>query len=60
MIHHQQDGYVAHYRDASDLAEGIRYVLAHPELGEAAAQYAADTYNEARVAQLYMAEYRNS
>ena len=60
MIHHQQDGYVAHYRDASDLAEGIRYVLAHPELGEAAAQYAANTYNEARVAKLYMAEYRNS
>ena len=33
MIHHQQDGYVAHYCDASDLAEGIRYVLANPELG---------------------------
>lgn len=57
MIHHQQDGYVAHYRDAGDLAEGIRYVLAHPELGEAAAQYAADTYNESRVAKLYIAEY---
>ena len=60
MIHHQQDGYVARYRDAKDLEEGIRYVLAHPELGEAAVQYASETYDEARVAQLYMAEYRNS
>jgi len=58
MIHHKQDGYVARYRDTNDLAEGIRYVLAHPELREAAAQYAAETYNEHRIAQLYMAEYK--
>jgi glycosyltransferase involved in cell wall biosynthesis len=60
MIHHKQDGYVARYRDTNDLAEGIRYVLAHPELREAAAQYAAETYNEHRVAQLYMAEYKGN
>jgi len=58
MIHHKEDGYVARYRDAKDLAEGIRYVLSHPELGEAAARYAAETYNKSRVAQLYIAEYK--
>ncbi|MBQ8969050.1 MAG: glycosyltransferase family 4 protein [Bacteroidaceae bacterium] len=57
MIHHLVDGYVARYRDADDLAQGIRYVLAHPELAETAAQYARETYDEHRVAQLYMAEY---
>ena len=57
MIHHQQDGYVARYCDTADLAKGIRYVLNHPELSEAAAQYARDTYDEHRVAQLYIKEY---
>ena len=57
MIHHKQDGYVAKYRDSNDLAEGIRYVLSHPELGEAAAQYARETYNAHRVAQLYINAY---
>jgi glycosyltransferase involved in cell wall biosynthesis len=57
MIHHKQDGYVAQYRDADDLASGIRYVLSHPELSEMAASYAHATYNEHRVAQLYLQEY---
>ena len=57
MIHHKQDGYVAQYRDADDLASGIRYVLSHPELSETAASYAHATYNEHRVAQLYLQEY---
>ena len=60
MIHHQQDGYVARYCDTHDLAAGIRYVLAHPKLGEAAARYARTTYDECRVAQLYLNEYRKS
>ena len=57
MIHHKLDGYVARYRDSNDLAEGISYVLAHPELGNAAAQYAKETYDEHRVAQLYLSAY---
>ena len=57
MIHHKEDGYVARYRDADDLAEGIRYVLAHPGLSEAAARYARETYDEQRVARRYMKEY---
>lgn len=59
MIHHKQDGYVARYRDANDLAEGIRYVLSHPELAQAATQYAHETYDEHRVAQMYMKEYES-
>ena len=57
MIHHKQDGYVASYCNSEDLAEGIRFVLSHPELGDAAAQYAYETYNESRVARLYMNVY---
>ena len=54
MIHHLQNGYVARYRDADDLAKGIRYVLSHPALREAAAQTASATYNPRRVAQCYI------
>ncbi len=57
MIHHQADGYVAQLRDADDLAEGIRYLLTHPELREAAAHTAAKTYNPSRVALAYIKEY---
>ena len=57
MIHHLEDGYVARYRDADDLALGIRYALDHPTLSEAAIRYARETYNEHRVAQLYLQEY---
>ena len=60
MIHHLQDGYVAYYRDTYDLAAGIRYVLSNPELAEAAAQYAKETYDESRVAQLYLKTYQNT
>jgi len=57
MIHHLKDGYVARFCDAEDLANGIRYVLSHPELSEAAVHYAHETYNERRIAQLYLREY---
>lgn len=60
MIHHLEDGYVARYRDANDLAQGIRYVLNHPELRQSAARYARETYNPERIARLYMEVYRNS
>ena len=60
MIHHKEDGYVARYRDAHDLAEGIRYVLSNPELSATAAKHAQETYNEHQVAKLYIAEYRES
>ena len=53
MIDHKQNGYVARYRDAADLAEGIRYVLAH-DLRAAAHNQAAAAYSETRVAQEYI------
>lgn len=30
MIDHQQNGYVANYRDTEDLASGIHWVLEEP------------------------------
>ena len=59
MITHRQDGYVARYKDAADLAEGIRYVLSdehHPRLSAAAVK-AARRYNEDHVALQYIKEY---
>lgn len=57
MIDHMKNGYVAHYRDAADLAEGIRFVLSH-DLREAARHKAADAYGETHVAQQYIKLYQ--
>lgn len=59
MITHRQDGYVARYKDATDLADGIRYVLSdehHPRLSAVAVK-AAKRYNEDHVALQYIKEY---
>lgn len=56
MIGHRTSGYVARYRDAADLAEGIRYVLSH-DLRQAARHQAATAYSEDRVAEEYMRVY---
>ena len=53
MIDHQENGYVARYRDAADLAAGIRFVLSH-DLRTAAHSKAAAAYNETEVAQAYI------
>lgn len=57
MIDHQKNGYVARYRDAADLAEGIRFVLSH-DLRAAAHSKAAAAYSETRVAQAYIKLYQ--
>ena len=57
MIEHGRNGYVARRADSADLAEGIRYVLAHPELGEAAWRDAKRSYSESRVAEEYIRLY---
>lgn len=57
MIDHQENGYVARYRDASDLADGIRFVLSH-DLREAAHAKAAAAYSETAVAQQYINLYK--
>ena len=56
MIDHLENGYVARYRDAADLAEGIRYVLSH-DLREAARSKAAAAYSETQVAKEYIKLY---
>lgn len=61
MITHQQDGYVAHYKDANDFALGIRYVLSdehHSRLSEAATK-AAHRYREDTVALQYIKVYES-
>lgn len=61
MIGHRTDGYLARYRDADDLAEGIAFVLEdeerHSELGRTAARRAATTYGESGVAMKYIRLY---
>ena len=57
MIDHLENGYVARYRDASDLAEGIRFVLSR-DLRAAAHSKAADSYGETHVAQQYINLYQ--
>ena len=56
MIDHMENGYVARYRDAADLAEGIRYVLSH-NLRRAAHAKAAEAYCETHIAQEYIKLY---
>lgn len=57
MIAHQQDGYVAQYRDSADLARGIQTVLDHPQWRQAAAHHAAQAYGEQHVAHQYIEVY---
>ncbi|MBR4644149.1 MAG: glycosyltransferase [Bacteroidaceae bacterium] len=58
MIDHQQNGYVAKYKDVADLAEGIQYVLSH-DMREAALHKAASAYGETHVAQKYINVYES-
>jgi len=62
MIHHQEDGYLAAPRDAQQLADGILYVVDaanHERLSQAAAHFAAQTYNPSHVARQYIEVYSN-
>ena len=60
MIDHRQNGYVAEYKNADDLANGIHWVLkeADPEmLSTNARKKVEDNYSEDVVAKLYIALY---
>ena len=62
MIDHKENGYVARYRDAKDLAEGIRYVLDsknHERLGKAAREKVLRCYSEESVARQYIKLYNS-
>lgn len=58
MINHKENGYVARYKDAADLAEGIRYVLDNrDELGRNAREKVLREYSEEIVAKKYIEVY---
>ena len=61
MIDHKINGYVANYKDASDLANGIRWVLEHEDqqaLSDACVKKVQENYTEEVVAKQYMALYK--
>ncbi|MBQ5460888.1 MAG: glycosyltransferase family 4 protein [Bacteroidaceae bacterium] len=61
MIDHQQNGYVADYRNAEDFANGIAWTLdpeRHEELSKNAREKALKTYSEKEVARRYMEVYK--
>lgn len=61
MIDHQENGYVARYKDATDLAEGIRYVLDnHDRLATAAREKVIHEYSEESVAKRYIEIYKGT
>lgn len=63
MINHQQNGYLAQYKDAKDLAKGIVFVLDennNTNLATAAAKKAIATYNESNVAMKYIETYHQA
>jgi glycosyltransferase involved in cell wall biosynthesis len=60
MIAHGENGYVAHYKDAADLAQGIWWALrndVHAELSLNARQKVLDEYAQEKVAQRYLEIY---
>ena len=59
-IDHQKNGYVARYRDADDLGEGIKWVLSSPDyeqLGLNATHKVAANYSQQSVANQYIKLY---
>ncbi|MDE6514423.1 MAG: glycosyltransferase [Bacteroidales bacterium] len=60
MIDHLQNGYIARYKDAQDLADGIAWALNHPDaqaLSNACLQKVDDCYRPDVVARQYQALY---
>ncbi len=61
MVQHLENGYLAPYRSAVGLAEGLQWVYRHPEprrLAEAARQTVMSRFSEAVVADRHLALYR--
>ena len=60
MIDHQQNGYVARFRDVDDLAAGIRYVLDeadYAQFSKQCVQKVAHSYSQQSVANRYIEVY---
>lgn len=63
MIAHQQNGYLAQYRSAEDLAQGIRFTLEKNEdatFGQAVRDFILTNYAESIVAQKYVRLYEEA
>jgi glycosyltransferase involved in cell wall biosynthesis len=63
MIDHQQNGYVAQYKDADDLARGIRWVIDeadHDKLAHNALRKAQTSYSEQSVTMKYIEVYNQA
>ncbi len=61
MIDHLQNGYVAHYKDETDLAKGIDWVLERPDrasIAMACVEKVRSAYTEKVVSEQYMELYR--
>ena len=61
MIDHLQNGYLARYKDARDLADGIAWVLDHPEpesLSKACVDKVNTCYRKEVVAKQYTELYQ--
>ena len=60
MIDHKENGYVAQYRDADDLAEGLAYVLQYADaLGARCREKVIREYSEDAVAEKYIKIYES-
>lgn len=61
MIDHRVNGYIANYKDANDLANGIQWVLEYKDrqsLSDACVKKVRESYTEEVVAKQYMALYK--
>jgi glycosyltransferase involved in cell wall biosynthesis len=62
MIDHQENGYVAGYKNTQDLAHGINWVLSESDyckLSDNARKKVFDCYSEEIVAKQYIQLYKN-
>ena len=62
-IDHQQNGYVADYRSAEDLARGIRWILTEADyesLSQHAVQKVVQNYSQQSVALKYLDVYQQA
>lgn len=62
MIDHRVNGYVANYKDAGDLANGIQWVLEHKDrqaLSDACVKKVEENYTEEVIAKQYLELYKS-
>lgn len=59
IIHHQQNGYLARFKDTQDLAQGIQWTLTQSFPAEEIHQQAVDRYTLPHVAQQYTQLYQS-